>query len=124
MEFSVAVSRLVGLAQESRLAVFRALVRAGPDGLAAGAIARELSIAPNTLSAQLSILAHAGLVDSRRDGRSIIYTARFDTLGELLAFLIDECCDGRPEFCSALTPFDADPPTRRAPGRQASPCHR
>jgi len=102
MESIAAVKRLSALAQDSRLAVFRLLIKAGRDGLAAGDIARELEITPNTLSAQLTILANAGLVTSRRDGRSIIYAADYDGMGALLAFLMEDCCQGRPEICAPL----------------------
>jgi DNA-binding transcriptional ArsR family regulator len=102
METLLAITRLSALAQESRLAVFRLLVKAGPAGLAAGEIARLLAITPNTLSAQLSVLAHAGLVTSRRDGRSIIYAAGYDSIGALLVYLMEDCCQGRPEVCAKL----------------------
>lgn len=102
MEIKQASSRLGALAQESRLEVFRLLVRAGPDGVAAGDIARDLSIAPNTLSAQLNILSHAGLIASRRQGRSIIYAAQYETMSELLRYLLEDCCQGRPEVCAPL----------------------
>ena len=72
MELSQAVRKLSALAQDARLAVFRLLVRAGPDGMAAGDIARKLQTQPNTMSAQLLLLSNAGLIRARRDGRSII----------------------------------------------------
>jgi DNA-binding transcriptional ArsR family regulator len=103
MESNTAVKRLSALAQDSRLAVFRLLVKAGPEGVAAGEIARALEITPNTLSAQLTILANAGLVASRREGRSIIYAAGYDAMSELLVYLMDDCCQGRPEVCAPLT---------------------
>ena len=99
MESTTAIARLSALAQDSRLSVFRHLVRAGREG-AAGEIARSLEITPNTLSAQLAILSNAGLVRSRRDGRSIIYTADYDGMSELLVYLMEDCCQGRPEICS------------------------
>jgi DNA-binding transcriptional ArsR family regulator len=102
MEENIAVKRLSALAQESRLAVFRLLVKAGPEGVAAGVIAKTLEITPNTLSAQLTVLAHAGLVLSRRDGRSIIYMADYDAMSALLLYLVDDCCQGRPEVCAPL----------------------
>ena len=101
MELSLATRRLHALAQDSRLAVFRLLVRAGGDGVPAGEIARELGVAPNTLSAHLSVLANAGLVASRREGRSIIYAADYAGMGELLAFLVEDCCQGRAEVCAS-----------------------
>lgn len=95
-----AVDALSALAQERRLAVFRLLVRAGESGVAAGAIAREVGVVPSTLSAHLAILGHAGLIRSRRHGRSIIYVADYDRMRDLLGFLVEDCCDGRPEICS------------------------
>jgi|SRR5579859_1054384 len=103
MELTFAVRRLAALAQSSRLAVFRLLVKAGPDGLAAGEIARLLGVTPNTLSAQLNVLANAELISSRRDGRSIIYAANYDGMSELLVYLMEDCCQGRPEVCAPLS---------------------
>jgi DNA-binding transcriptional ArsR family regulator len=102
MEPNIAIKRLSALAQDSRLAVFRLLVQAGREGVPAGEIARSLDITPNTLSAQLTILTNAGLVTSRRAGRSIIYTADYDAMGELLAYLMEDCCQGRREVCAPL----------------------
>ncbi|HEY4144307.1 metalloregulator ArsR/SmtB family transcription factor [Pinirhizobacter sp.] len=102
MESNEAIKRLSALSQESRLAVFRLLIKAGRDGLAAGEIARTLEIPPNTLSAQLTILANAGLVASRRDGRSIIYAADYDCMSDLLVYLMEDCCQGRPEVCAPI----------------------
>lgn len=90
------------LAQESRLGVFRRLVRAGPNGLPAGQVAADAGIPANTLSAQLGILCDAGLVTRRRDGRSIIYAANTGTIGELILFLMEDCCDGRPDVCAPV----------------------
>ena len=86
------VPALSALAQENRLDVFRLLVQAGPDGMAAGEIADRLKLAPPTLSFHLAQLKHAGLVEVRRDGRSLIYTAHYDHMNELMAFLTDNCC--------------------------------
>ena len=102
MEIDVAIKRLSALAQDARLNVFRRLVKAGPAGLPAGEIAREFGIPPNTLSAQLNVLANAGMVRSRREGRSIIYAAEYDNMGELLLYLTEDCCQGRPEICEPL----------------------
>jgi DNA-binding transcriptional ArsR family regulator len=102
METQAALNGLSALAQEGRLAVFRLLVKAGPDGLAAGEIARKTDTAPNTLSAQLLLLANAGLVRARRDGRSIIYSADYDRMSALLLFLTEDCCGGRTEICAPL----------------------
>ena len=108
MESYVAVKRLAALAQDSRLAVFRLLVKAGAAGMAAGDVARALGITPNTLSAQLTILANAGLVASRRDGRSIIYAADYDAMSGLLIYLMEDCCQGRPEVCGGLASLVSD----------------
>ena len=97
-----AVTSLAALAHENRLAAFRLLVQAGPSGLAAGELARRLEILPNTLSASLTVLSHAGLVGSRREGRSIIYTANYDRMTSLLGFLMEDCCAGKPEICAPL----------------------
>jgi DNA-binding transcriptional ArsR family regulator len=102
LQLPVAVEALSALAHASRLAAFRLLVRAGPEGVAAGEIAREIGALPNTLSTHLTILGHAGLVRSRREGRSIVYSADYERMGELLGFLVDDCCGGRPEICGTL----------------------
>src|SRR5450432_3098460 len=102
MESNAAVKGLSALAQESRLAVFRLLVKAGRGGIAAGEIARALEITPNTLSAQLTILANAGLVGARREGRSIIYAADYERMSDLLVYLMEDCCQGRAEVCAPL----------------------
>jgi DNA-binding transcriptional ArsR family regulator len=102
MDTQDAVKRLSALAHDARLEVFRLLVKAGPDGLAAGEIARVLNTASNTLSAQLLILSNAGLIRARRDGRSIIYAVDFDAMSGLLVFLTEDCCGGRPEVCAPL----------------------
>lgn len=100
MDINQATSALSALAQESRLAVFRLLVRAGSDGLCAGDIAEALEIRHNTLSTHLAILTRAGLLRSRRESRSIIYSVDFDGTRALLGFLLEDCCQGAPEICS------------------------
>ena len=102
METNIAVQRLSALAHESRLAVFRYLVQCGPEGAAAGEIAREFGISPNTLSAHLSLLNNAGLTKSRREGRSIIYSAQYKGMSELMLYLAEDCCAGRPELCGPV----------------------
>jgi DNA-binding transcriptional ArsR family regulator len=102
MDTMTALASLSALAHDGRLSVFRLLVKAGPDGLAAGAIARKLATQPNTMSAQLLVLSNAGLIGARREGRSIIYAADFERMGELLQFLTKDCCGGRPEICGPL----------------------
>ena len=94
MEKTKAVSALAALAQDNRLDVFRLLVQAGPDGMPAGAVADALDLAPNTLTFHFDRLRTAGLVTARRDGRSIIYAARFESMNELIAFLTENCCGG------------------------------
>ena len=100
MEIKPAVKALSALAQESRLEVFRLLVRAVPEGLAAGRIAEDLGIVPATMSFHLSQLANAGLVVDRREGRSIIYSIDVEAMRSLLSFLTEDCCQGRPELCA------------------------
>ncbi len=102
MESKTATRGLAALAQETRLSAFRLLVRAGHEGLPAGEIARRLGIPANTLSAHLSVLTHAGLVRSRREGRSIIYAADFEAMTRLLIFLTEDCCQGNPAVCAPL----------------------
>lgn len=99
METAAALASLVGLAQETRLAVFRLLVEVGPDGLAAGEIAGLLDIPAPTLSFHLRQLNHAHLVVSQRTGTSIRYAANFDTMNGLVAYLTEKCCGGDPSLC-------------------------
>ena len=93
---------LSALGHEGRLAIFRLLVKAGPEGVAAGEIARTLGVLPNSLSANLNVLSHAGLVASRREGRSIIYSADYGAMSGMLGFLMEDCCNGAPEICAPL----------------------
>ena len=102
MESTSAVTALSALAHEGRLGIFRLLVVAGADGMAAGEISRATGALPNTLSSNLNILSGAGLVTSRRDGRSIIYAAAYGQMRELLSFLMEDCCAGKPEICAPL----------------------
>ena len=102
MDTTTTVKALAALAQESRLKAFRLLVRGGLKGLPAGEIARQLEVPHNTLSSHLSILANAGLVESRREGRSIIYSIDFGGTRELLSFLMEDCCQGQPELCAPV----------------------
>ena len=97
-----AVEALSALAHEGRLSIFRLLVRAGRGGLAAGEISRKLDMLPNTLSANLTLLANAGLVSSQRDGRSVIYKADYERMTGLLAFLMEDCCNGDAAICAPL----------------------
>ena len=104
-----AVVALAALAQDNRLDVFRLLVQAGPEGMPAGAVADALDLAPNTLTFHFDRLRTAGLVAARRDGRSIIYAARFEAMNELVAFLTENCCCGGV----VCTPAAACKPARR-----------
>jgi ArsR family transcriptional regulator, arsenate/arsenite/antimonite-responsive transcriptional repressor len=88
------LAALSALAQENRLDAYRLLVQAGPDGLAAGEVATSLGLSPNTLTFHFDRLREAGLVTVRRDGRSMIYAARFDTMNALLGYLTENCCGG------------------------------
>jgi ArsR family transcriptional regulator, arsenate/arsenite/antimonite-responsive transcriptional repressor len=94
MDSTLAVPALAALAHERRLALFRALVVAGPDGLSAGAIARTLAVPPSSLSHHLGRLEQAGLATVRRAGRSLIYAADFAAMRRLIAFLTEDCCRG------------------------------
>jgi len=102
MDITTTVKSLGALAQESRLTAFRLLVRRGDEGMAAGEIARTLSIPHNTMSSHLAIMANAGLVTSRRESRSIIYSIDFSGTRELLSFLMEDCCQGQPELCAPV----------------------
>lgn len=94
MEAQKAVASLAALAQETRLAIFRVLVRAGKEGLAAGAIADAVATPASTLSFHLKELSAAGLVRSRQEGRFIYYSAEYGAMSELVAFLTENCCQG------------------------------
>jgi ArsR family transcriptional regulator len=94
MEKIDVVAALAALAQDNRLDVFRLLVEAGPEGMPAGAVATALDLAPNTLTFHFDRLRTAGLVTVRRDGRSMIYAAQFETMNSLLGYLTDNCCGG------------------------------
>ena len=105
MEKHDVVAALAALAQDNRLDVFRLLVKAGPEGLAAGQIAKALGIPPNTLTFHFDRLRQAGLIAVRRESRSMIYTAQFDTMNGLVDFLTENCCKGvadeRDPSCAA-----------------------
>ena len=99
MKTPQAVKALAALAQETRLAIYRLLVQQGPEGLSAGTIAERLDIAAATLSFHLKELAHAGMVEARQDGRYVYYSANYDQMNGLLAYLTENCCQG--ESCEA-----------------------
>jgi DNA-binding transcriptional ArsR family regulator len=96
MEKSETVAALAALAQDNRLDVYRLLVQAGPVGMPAGAVAEALQLAPNTLTFHFDRLRVAGLVTVRREGRSMIYAARYEVMNGLIAFLTENCCQGAP----------------------------
>src|ERR1700680_4519220 len=100
MEKSDAVAALAAVSQDNRLDVFRVLVQAGPEGLAAGRVATALDLAPNTLTFHFDRLRSAGLVTVRREGRSMIYAARFETMNALIGYLTENCCKGAPQSCA------------------------
>jgi len=88
------VAALAALAQESRLSIFRLLVQAGPAGLAAGKISEATGIAPSSLSFHLKEMSHAQMINSRQDGRFVIYSANFDTMNAVIGYLTENCCAG------------------------------
>jgi ArsR family transcriptional regulator len=106
MKKSTAIAALAALAQETRLDVFGLLVQKGPEGLPAGEIGTRLGQPSPTMSFHLNQLRFAGLVSSRRESRSIIYIANFKAMNDLLAYLTDNCCGGRPELCSPAAVSD------------------
>jgi DNA-binding transcriptional ArsR family regulator len=119
METKQAIQALSALAQESRLAIFKLLVQAGPAGLAAGAIGEKLDLPPATLSFHLAGLTRAGLAGSRQEGRFVIYTANYESMNTLVAFLTENCCGGAacaPADCQTATAKgiqDETPPRAR-----------
>src|SRR2546427_9381168 len=118
MELEDAILALAALAQPTRLDVFRLLVKHEPDGLAAGEIAKALAVPQNTMSSHLSILSRAGLVSAQRFSRSIVYRADLTRLQAVMLFMLNDCCDGRPEICAplveSLTPCSPPKPRRKA----------
>ena len=124
METKTAVTALAALAQETRLSIFRLLVRAGPEGVPAGRISEELEVPSATLSFHLKDLAHAGLVTPRQEGRFIYYSADFEGMAGLMSFITQNCCQGMPQEC--LTVMETalgtccPPPAKRKPARRKS----
>jgi DNA-binding transcriptional ArsR family regulator len=99
METSEAAAVLAALSHEGRLRIFQRLVRAGPIGVCAGDIAAAVGAPASTLSSHLNILSYAGLIERRRESRSIIYCARYDRMRDVIGFLMQDCCNGSPEVC-------------------------
>lgn len=102
MDATDTIDALAALAQPTRMEAFRRLAAAEPEGIAAGELARRLDIPQNTLSAHLAVLVRAGLAAGDRQGRSIIYRADLTALRNVVLFLLQDCCDGRPEICAPL----------------------
>jgi ArsR family transcriptional regulator len=113
MEMSQAIRALSALSQETRLAAFRLLVQAGPDGRAAGEISEALSVPPATLSFHLSHLANAGLAELRRNGRSIIYRANYEAMNELMTYLTENCCESAGGCAVPACATDETAPPKR-----------
>jgi len=99
MDKKATLDALAALGQETRLDIFRLLVKAGRQGLPAGEIGERLGTVQNTTSSHLKVLAQAGLIRAERDGRSIRYAADMTGFRDLLAFLMEDCCEGAPELC-------------------------
>jgi DNA-binding transcriptional ArsR family regulator len=102
MEVNTALQALTALSHETRLWVFRLLVQAGPQGLPAGEIADSLSSRQNTMSSHLRLLHAAGLIDSERRGRQVVYRANYETVRDLVLFLVEDCCAGSSQVCNPL----------------------
>lgn len=102
MEKKQSLDAFAALSQETRLDVFRLLIQVGPEGMLAGEIGDALGVKQNTMSANLSVLTHAGLIRNLREGRSIRYFADMDGVAGLLQFLMEDCCGGRKELCQPI----------------------
>lgn len=100
------LASFAALSQETRLRIVRTLVVAGPEGLAAGAIAERMGVSPSNLSFHLKELDHAGLIGQRRVSRSIVYTADYDVLADLVKFLMEDCCSGHPDIRASVERAD------------------
>ncbi|WP_185803184.1 ArsR/SmtB family transcription factor [Pontivivens nitratireducens] len=111
MDKQNALDAFAALGQSTRLDVFRLLIKAGEAGMSAGEVGDTLGVRQNTMSANLSILARSGLIRSERQGRSIRYFADMDGVRGLLAFLMEDCCAGRPELCQPVIDLIACPQT-------------
>ncbi|MDD4930027.1 MAG: metalloregulator ArsR/SmtB family transcription factor [Gallionella sp.] len=103
MESTRVVKALAALAQSTRLGVYRLLVAAGPEGIAAGQIAESLGVSPATLSFHFKTLSHAGLIESRQEGRFVFYFANFEVMNDMVAYLTENCCGGNAETCRPAT---------------------
>lgn len=99
MDASKVVKALAALAQSTRLETYRLLVACGPEGMAAGQIAERLNASAATMSFHFKTLSHAGLIESRQDGRFVYYSANFDVMNGMVAYLTENCCGGNPAAC-------------------------
>ena len=117
MKSSQALEAFAALSQETRLGIVRRLVREGQEGLSAGDIAEAAKVSASNVSFHLKELERSGLIKSRRDARSMIYSANYDGLRELIGFLMKDCCAGRPEICA---PVLADPCCSPTPRKRAN----
>ncbi len=119
MKSNDAIGALGALAQETRLAIFRLLMREAPKSLSAGLIAERLDIPAPTMSFHLAYLSRAGLVTSRREGRSILYSANHRGMNALLTYLTEDCCQGCPEVCGITSPKATCAPVPKEPSNKA-----
>jgi ArsR family transcriptional regulator len=103
MEHDLAVTRLAALGQTHRLSLFRTLMRAGPSGLPAGALAKACALRPSAFTFHVNQLEQAGLVTSWRRGRNIFYAVAIEEMRRLMVHLTEDCCDGHPQICGGLT---------------------
>src|SRR5438067_2398991 len=113
MHQSQALNCFAALSQETRLAIVRLLVRAGDDGVAAGVIADEVGVSASNVSFHLKELERAGLIAQRREARSIIYAANYTALRDLIGFLTEDCCCGKPEICAPALATSCKPPSSK-----------
>ena len=102
MKQDSAIEAFAALAQESRMAIYRMLVRETPNGLPVGEISRKLNIVPSTLSGHLAVLKRAGLLNATRHQREIHYAANLDAMGDLVSFMLEDCCNGQVENCKEI----------------------
>ena len=116
-EETQAISALSALAQPTRLAIFRLLIKHEPVGITAGVIADTIGAPHNTLSTHLAILVRAGLLRSSREGRTIIYRSDVEGMQTFLSFLVNDCCDGHPELCNLLAASGTSSCCAPAPGK-------
>ncbi|MGQ3215341.1 MAG: ArsR/SmtB family transcription factor [Shinella sp.] len=116
MDERQALTSFAALSQETRLAIVRTLVVAGPEGLAAGLIADRMGVSPSNVSFHLKELERSGLISQRRESRSIVYSASYGTLAGLVTFLMDDCCAGHPIIREGVARSDACCTTEPAPG--------